>query len=151
MTSRVRIHSNWLSELGEEFPQSAPQIDALAAHMFAKQEKLAALIRFCAARPELRMMWMYAEYSAALDAVALESSESERTTGTQPSGQQRSGRAGHTHNAILDVAETLIQRGEPWNRDKLANLANISPATLYNHFASTSHIIVEAYERLLAA
>jgi transcriptional regulator GlxA family with amidase domain len=148
MTSRLTIHSNWLSELSEEFPQSAAQIDALTVHVFAKQEKLAVLIQFCAAHPKLHMMRMYAEYSAALDIVTLGSPElSQESTASARHHTRRT----RTHTAILDVAETLIQRDEPWNRDKLANLANISPATLYNHFASTSHIIVEAYERMLAA
>ena len=96
-------------------------------------------------------MWMHAEYSTALDGVALYSlSEGGSEIVYETKYFSGNARRERTHAAILQVTQELILRCQPWNRDLLADLAEISPGTLYNHFPSTHHIIVDAYAQLLA-
>jgi hypothetical protein len=158
MNSRAKIDSNWLSSLAEEFPQSADQIGALAKHLLDKQECLARLIRFCAARPELPMMRMYAEYGAALDAVALEpprgEAEPELTDeeAAELEPRERAARTKRlrTRTRAIGTAVKLILEGSPWKIEQLAEKAGVGAATIHTHFSTRSRVIVAAYDELLS-
>lgn len=156
MDPRIKVHgNNWLFELGEKFPESADQLDALADHLFTKQEKLAALIRHCAAHPELPMLRMYAEYSAALDAVALEPPrEVELEVSDEEAGKLDSrARAGRTkllrtRARIVEAASQLLGGTQPLAIDKVCELSRVSKPTFYNHFRLRSQLVAAAYAHL---
>ncbi len=158
MDSRIKIHSNWLSDLAEAFPESVDQLGALAEHMFAKQEKLATLIRFCAARPELPMMRMYAEYSAALDAVALEPAREVETEVSDEEAKllgsrQRAARTKRLRSRawiVKTVATLIAENAGEWRLDEVPALSGMSNATLHNHFRSRSQLAAAAYDHLIA-
>jgi hypothetical protein len=156
MDSRIKIHSHWLSELGKDFPESADQLGILAEHLFAKQEKLAALVRYCAAHPELPMMRMYAEYSAALDAVELESpveiqSEVSEEEASKLSPRDRAARTKklRTRTKTIAVAVKFILEGEAWTLVEVAEKAGVGIATVHTHFRNRNRVLVAAYNQLL--
>jgi hypothetical protein len=156
MNSRTQINSRWLARLAEEYPESAGQLGALTDHLLAKQERLAALIRYCAARPELPMMRMYAEYGAALDAVALEPlqevAELAEDDAAKLGPRERAARTKRirTDNWVLDAALKFILQRSSWRMDELAKEAGVGVATVHTHFHSRSNVLVAAYERLLS-
>lgn len=158
MDSRIKFHRNLLSELAEEFPESVDQLDALAEHMFAKQEKLAALIRFCAARPELPMMRMYAEYGAALDAVALEPAREvepqvsdEEAKALDPRARAARTKRLRSRRRAIEATALLIKRNpSKWTVEQAVPLSGVSQPTIYAHFTGRHQLTVEAYEYLIA-
>ena len=158
MDSDITSNSRWAAQLAEEYPQAAVQLEQLAQHLRAKQERLGMLIRFCASRPELPMLRMYTEYSAALDAVALEPSREE------PRGlsdkevvdlpyRERGARTKRvrTRTSLIEAAATLILKSSgSWRVNAAVQLAGVGNATYHNHFASRERLLVAAYEHLLA-
>lgn len=158
MDSSNEVHNQWITQLAAEFPQAADQLGALADHLQVKHERLAALIRYCAAHPELPMMRMYAEYSAALDAVALEpprevepevSDEEAKLLGPR----ERAARTKRMRSRarIVKAAETFILSQVPsWTLTEVAVEAGVGVATVHTHFRSRSNVLVVAYERLLS-
>lgn len=157
MDSRIKIRSNWLSDLAEEFPESVDQLGALAEHMFAKQEKLAALIRYCAAHPELPMMRLYAEYSAALDAVALEppkevepeiSDEEAKLLGPRQRAARTKCLRSRTWIAEA-VAKLIAENADQWRVDEVPGLSGMSIATTHNHFPNRNLLAAVGYQYLV--
>jgi hypothetical protein len=156
MNSRIKIDSHWLSGLAEEFPQSAEQVEKLAAHVAAKQERLSRLIHFCAAHPELPMMRMYAEYGAALDAVVLEPPRevepevtNEEAAELHPRERAARTKRIRTRTSVSKAATKLILRGTPWRMEQVAEEAGVGVATLHAHFSTRSKVVVAAYDELL--
>jgi|GEM_PF-4355742 len=149
----TRLDKAWASRLGEEFPESAAQLDALIAYLRVKEEKLASLLRFCAAHPRLPMRWMYEEYSTALDAVERETAHEVKPETTAMSPQQKGAytRRLRTRTALCDTAAQLIaQNPFGWKVEEVASQAGVSIVTLYNHFLSRKGLIVAAYEQLIS-
>lgn len=157
MNSRTKIDSKWLSGLAEEFPQSADQIGALAEHLLDKQDRLARLIRFCVAHPELPMMRMYAEYGAALDAVALEPPREvepevtdEEAAELHPRERAARTKRLRSRRKIAEAA-ALLARENPqvWKVEDVVPVSGVSLPTLYNHFFNRQRLTVAAYDHLV--
>lgn len=157
MEPRIKIDSQWFSQLAERYPQAAEQLRELSEHLFAKQERLVALIMFCAAHPELPMMRMYAEYSAALDVVALElpNEQMEELTAEVAAlnPHQRAARTKTTRTqsrVIETVVNLILDRQDSWTREEVADLSGVGLTTVYRYYNSREKLLAAAYSRLLA-
>jgi hypothetical protein len=153
----TRAHTHCFDQLASEYPRAAEQLNVLTKHLAIKHERLAALVRFCAAHPELPMMRMYAEYSTALDAVALEPPREEAQEvsdeeAARLSPRERAARTKRirTRLRVVETASGFILERDSWRIEELAAEAGIGEATVHNRFHSRSGVVVAAYGHLLA-
>lgn len=156
MNPVTKFDTQWASRLADAYPEAAEQVEKLATHLMAKQERLFNLIQFCSAHPELDMMRMYVEYNAALDAVALEPPKGAEPEVSDEEAKalphrQRAARTKRirTRKAILKTAAELISAPSHWGRDELAFTAGVSVATLANYYATRNQLVAAAYEFLI--
>lgn len=152
MDSRPYIDGPWLERLGKEYPKAAGQLHALAAHLLTKEPRLYKLVLFCATRPELPMIRMFAEYGAALDDVALRHlKEPANQRAASFRAEARPGSKRHrTRSKFIETALRLILERPSWKMEELAAEAGLAIATLHRHFDSRGAVIVAAYDQLLS-
>lgn len=139
------------------WPLVVPALNRLAAHIEAKEECLFKLIQFCAVRPELPVSGMYAEYSTALDVVALQEPRqlklevSDEEVGRLGADEQeaRKDRIRTRHRLAGAAEELATRRPGEWTMKEVSSRAEVSLSALREHFPTHSQLVVAAYEFLM--